>query len=184
MILIVDCGSSKIADIQLCVDEFMDYKTITLTEISEGSFDNIKGVILSGANLLITENNLDIHLIKVKMILNKGIPLLGISFGHQIIGLAHGAFASRMKEDRDWQVIESFEENPLWEKLPNEIEMIEDHCESISVPNGFKLLASSDTCVNEAMQHDSKLIFGVQFHPEVSGNYGRVIFENFIKLCN
>ena len=33
MILIVDCGSSKIVDIQLCVDEFMDYKTITLTEI-------------------------------------------------------------------------------------------------------------------------------------------------------
>lgn len=184
MILIVDCGSSKIVDIQLCVDEFMDYKTITLTEISEGDFDNVKGVVLSGANRLITENNLDSYLINVKMILKKGIPVLGISFGHQIIGLVNGAFASRMKEDRDWQVIESFEKNPLWEKLPNEIEMIEDHCESISVPSGFKLLASSDTCVNEAMQHESKLIFGVQFHPEVSGNHVRVIFENFIKLCS
>ena len=61
--------------------------------------------------------------------------------------------------------------------------MIEDHCESISIPNGFKLIASSDVCVNEAMQHHSELIFGVQFHPEVSGNHGRILFENFIKLC-
>ena len=183
MILIVDCGSSKVPDIETCVDEFMDYKTVALKEVTEIDLENIKGIILSGANLLVTENDIDIYLSKTKILLKKGVPVLGISFGHQIIGLVHGAFASRMKEDRDWQTIESFEENPLWDKLPKETEMIEDHCESISIPNGFKLIASSDVCVNEAMQHHSELIFGVQFHPEVSGNHGRILFENFIKLC-
>jgi GMP synthase (glutamine-hydrolysing) len=32
------------------------------------------------------------------------------------------------------------------------------------------------------MQHLSMPIFGVQFHPEVSGNLGSVVIENFIKL--
>jgi GMP synthase (glutamine-hydrolysing) len=61
--------------------------------------------------------------------------------------------------------------------------MMEDHCESISIPPNFKLIGSSDACVNEAMQHQTKKIYGVQFHPEVSGNHGRVIFENFVHLC-
>ena len=61
--------------------------------------------------------------------------------------------------------------------------MMEDHCETISIPQGFELVASSDACVNEAMQHKERAIFGVQFHPEVSGNHGRILIENFIKVC-
>ena len=34
----------------------------------------------------------------------------------------------------------------------------------------------------KAMQHLSMPIYGVQFHPEVSGNLGSVVIENFIKL--
>jgi GMP synthase (glutamine-hydrolysing) len=61
--------------------------------------------------------------------------------------------------------------------------MMEDHCESISLPKGFKLLAVSDACVNEAMCHASKPWMGVQFHPEVSGNQGTLLIENFVNLC-
>ena len=88
-----------------------------------------------------------------------------------------------MREDRDVQLIEVFEDSLLFDKLPTEFEMLEDHCETISIPQHFKLVASSDACVNEAMEHQSLPIFGVQFHPEVSGNYGRIIFDNFIKIA-
>jgi GMP synthase (glutamine-hydrolysing) len=110
--------------------------------------------------------------------------VLGICFGHQLIGLSFGAFGSRMKDDRGTQLIEIFEKSPLFDKLPSEIEMIEDHCESISIPANFKLIASSDACINESMQHTSLPLFGVQFHPEISGNHGRVLFDNFIRLCD
>jgi GMP synthase (glutamine-hydrolysing) len=60
---------------------------------------------------------------------------------------------------------------------------MEDHCESISVPPGFVLVASSDACVNEIMQHQTKPFFGVQFHPEVSGNHGSLLIENFAKVA-
>ena len=88
-----------------------------------------------------------------------------------------------MREDRDWQLIEAFEDCILFNRLPNEIEMMEDHCESISIPAGFQLVASSDACVNEVMQHTEKAIFGVQFHPEVSGTHGSVLIENFVNHC-
>jgi GMP synthase (glutamine-hydrolysing) len=88
-----------------------------------------------------------------------------------------------MREDRDWQTIELLDPSPLFDKLPDEFEMMEDHCEAISIPPNFNLIAASDACVNEGMQHKELPIFGVQFHPEVSGNYGRTIFENFIRLC-
>lgn len=183
MILIVNCGSSKTMYIEELVYEFIDTKTVALMDFEMKDLEGIKGVILSGAPLLITEIDMTPYLDKMRWIMDTEIPVLGICFGHQLIGLLHGAFGSRMREDRDWQVIEALEDSPLFDRLPNEFRMMEDHCEAISIPAGFKLLAASDVCVNEAMQHQTKFLFGVQFHPEVSGNHGAVLLENFVKIC-
>ena len=183
MILILNCGSSKTPFIEDAVDEFCDYRTVSILEFTQDDLINIDGVIISGAPLLITEQDMQPYLAQLSWIKTTTVPVLGICFGHQLIGLSFGAFGSKMREDRDWQTIEVFEDCPLFEKLPSEFEMMEDHCETISIPAGFKLIASSDACVNEAMQHASLPLFGVQFHPEVSGNLGRVIIDNFIRFC-
>ena len=182
MILLIDCGSSKTPYISDVVDEFMDVKTIGIEDLKKADFETCKGVIISGAPILVTEVDVDPYMNQLDPLRTFDKPILGICFGHQIIGLMSGAFASKMKEDRDWQTIEVYENCPLFDKLPIEVQMMEDHCETISIPAGFKLIASSDACINEAMQHHTKLIFGVQFHPEVSGNHGRVLIENFIRL--
>lgn len=183
MILVVDCGSSKTCYIAQIVDEFIDVRRIPLLDFKKEDLEGIKGVILSGAPLLVTEIDMEPILEKTMWLNDLEIPLFGICFGHQLIGIHHGAFASRMREDRDWQTIEVFEDCPIFNRLPYEVQMMQDHCESISIPPGFQLVASSDTCVNEAMQHTSRPIYGVQFHPEVSGNHGRVVIENFINAC-
>ena len=183
MVLILNCGSSKIDFIEEIVDGFCDFKTFPILDFNDQDVENYTGVIISGAPLLITEQNIAPFLEKIIWVKNTTIPVLGICFGHQLIGLTFGAFASRMREDRDWQTIELLDPSPLFDKLPDEFEMMEDHCEAISIPPNFNLIAASDACVNEGMQHKELPIFGVQFHPEVSGNYGRTIFENFIRLC-
>lgn len=184
MILIIDCGSSKTKFIEQVVYEFIDTRVVSLLDFDTESLINIKGVILSGAPLLITEIDMEPYFEKMSWLRTTDLPVLGICFGHQLIGLLHGAFASRMREDRDWQTIETLEDCPLFDRLPTEFLMMEDHCESISIPSGFQLLAVSDACINEAMSHNEKSIFGVQFHPEVSGNHGAVLLENFVKLCD
>ena len=98
-------------------------------------------------------------------------------------GILHGAMPAKMREDRNWQLIEVFEECPLFERLPNEIELMEDHCEAVSIPKDFIHVAVSDATVNEGMMHQSKPFYGVQFHPEVSGNHGALILENFVHIC-
>jgi len=183
MILIIDCGSQKTPFIEEAVDLQMDYETIGLTEVTPDHTIGKLGVIISGAPILITEIDYTKYLEKLSFIKDSIIPVLGICFGHQMIGLLHGALPSRQKEDRDWQIIETLEDHPLFDKMPTEVEMIEDHCECISLPKDFVLLGVSDACVNEAMYHKEKPLFGVQFHPEVSGNQGTLLIENFVNIC-
>jgi GMP synthase (glutamine-hydrolysing) len=183
MILIIDCGSQKTPFIEEAVDLQMDFETIGLWDVTKVQTEGKLGVVISGAPILITEIDYTKHLEQLSFLKELEIPVLGICFGHQVLGLLHGALPSRQKEDRDWQTIESLEEHVLFDKLPTEFEMMEDHCESISVPKDFRLLAVSDACVNEAMCHTSKQLMGVQFHPEVSGNQGTLLIENFVNIC-
>lgn len=183
MILVIDCGSNKTKYIEQIVDEFIDVKPSKLLDFTLEDLTDISGVIISGAPLLVTEVDTSPYELKLEWIKDTSLPVLGICFGHQMIGMMFDAFPTRMKEDRSWQIIEAFVDSPLLNRLPDEIEMMEDHCETISIPPDFELIASSDTCVNEVMQHKSKPIYGVQFHPEVSGNHGRIILENFVNIC-
>ena len=183
MILIIDCGSQKTPFIEQAIDLEMDYKTVSLFDVTEKDAENCIGIVISGAPILITEVDNSRFLDKLQWIKTIQIPVFGICFGHQIVGLMYGAFGSRQREDRDWQTIERLVDCPLLDKLPDTFEMMEDHCESISIPAGFELVATSDWCVNECMMHKEKPFFGVQFHPEVSGNLGTLLFENFVHIC-
>ena len=52
----------------------------------------------------------------------------------------------------------------------------------ITLPEKFDLLAIFDSCNNESMKHKDKNMYGVQFHPEVSGEAGEIVFDNFLKI--
>jgi GMP synthase (glutamine-hydrolysing) len=183
MILIGDCGSNKTPEIRRIIDDYVNCEVIPLMDIQQKNLEKYEGIVLSGAPILLTEEKTDVYIQSTTWIKNIEIPLLGICFGHQLIGLHYGGIVKKMKEDRELQEIEIFESCALFDRLPEVIQMQEDHCEFVSVPQGFKLIASSDTCFNEAMAHHEKNIFGVQFHPEVSGLQGSLLIENFYKIC-
>lgn len=183
MILIINCGSQKTPYIEQAVDLEMDFQTIGIHDVTKEDALGKAGIILSGAPILLTEVDPSPYVQKLAWLKEINLPIWGICFGHQLLGLLFDARVSRQREDRDWQTIELIADCPLFEKLPTEFEMMEDHCESVSIPVHFQLVAVSDACVNEAMMHESKPIFGVQFHPEVSGNHGNILFENFVHIC-
>lgn len=183
MILVIDCGSSKSPYIAKCIDEFMDVKTIPFEELSAVDLSTYLGVVISGAPILLTDIDSASYLDKISWIKSYEKPILGICFGHQLLGLTYGAAVSLQKEDRDWQTIETLQDDALFNMFPKEFKMMEDHCETISIPQNFIHLAVSDACINEAMKHNDKPCYGVQFHPEVSGNLGCLLFDNFTRIC-
>lgn len=183
-ILIIDCGSKKVSEIQNQLEAIhIKYKTVKWDNVDKENLDKYPGIIISGAPVLLTEVNPEPYLKALNFVLTYENPVLGICFGHQILGLLHGSEVKLCKEDRSWQDINIEQSSTLFNYIRKPYRMIEDHIEEVALPNDFKLLATSKKCKNEAMQHKIKPLFGVQFHPEVSERGGLQLLKNFCKTC-
>ena len=57
-------------------------------------------------------------------------------------------------------------------------------CTISRLSSDLELLGSSVEIKNEIFKHKKKNIFGLQFHPERSGNSGRLLIYNFLTHLN
>jgi len=183
-ILVVDCGSKKIGSIEEIVFEFgFRPLRIRLSDLEQANSAHFSGTIISGSPILLTETDVGDHIKAFEFIRTGRNPVLGICFGHQIMGLLHGARVFRGPECRTNTTLEVLEGNTLFEGLGTNLSVQEDHCEGITPPASFTILAKSEKYDVEAMKHRDRPLYGVQFHPEVSGKIGSRIMGNFLNLC-
>jgi GMP synthase (glutamine-hydrolysing) len=184
-ILIIDCGSSKVPKITSIVKQFgAEVLLVKMQNLQYKHTENCKGIIISGAPILITKSNKEEILKPFLFLKDIDTPILGICFGHQIIGMLYGAEIFIGEEVRTEIPITIVKNSPLFKGITNKTLIVsQDHTEGITLPNGFNLLAKSAHYPNEAMQHKSKKIFGVQFHPETSSDFAKLIVTNFLTLC-
>ena len=98
------------------------------------------------------------------------------------MGLLYGAEVSLGKEDRDLRQMNVLQPNPLFAGIDSAADFQQDNTEEINIPYQFAHLASSSHCHNEAMAHQELPIYGVQFHPETSGDAGEQLINNFLSL--
>lgn len=183
MVLIIDCGYKYIHRLEDLVDQYIDFKTIAIfdfeiDQIPEGT----KGIIISNAQVSVHETNTENYQVKIKPIFDLNLPVLGIGVGHHLLGLCFDALTAYQPYTNELTEVGIFEDIPLFDKLPQDVSLMEDHAGTISIPPSFKLLASSDRSINEAMKHNDKPFYGVQFIPELSGNYGAIVIENFVNI--
>lgn len=184
MILIIDCGYSSIYKLEDLVDQYSDYTTVSIYDIQYEEIQklNPKGAIISHAHISIHETNVEKYIEKIKEVLKLEIPVLGIGVGHHLLGVCFDARPAYEPYRNELVDIGLLETEGLFDKLPYEVQLIKDNAGTISIPPGFQLLASSDYSINEAMKKHDAPIYGVQFLPEVSGNLGAVIMDNFVNI--
>ncbi|MGD1844846.1 MAG: type 1 glutamine amidotransferase [Salibacteraceae bacterium] len=181
---VIDCGSDKIAQITEMLQSLgAQTQTISLLELDEERFPASTPLVFSGNPSLLTDDDPFPMIRKYRWLKYRESAMLGLCFGHQLLGLLHGSRVFLINEDRENRAIYLQPSHPLFEGLSNPSYFQQDHCEAISLPDGFLSLASSDACTLEAMAHPEKPHFGVQFHPEVSGENGRQLFGNFLKIA-
>jgi len=116
----------------------------------------------------------------VKAHLKKQTPTLGVCFGHQTLARClfdlageKPALSKSMNPEVGWQTMRILEESPLFDGLGSTFVSYQSHYEEVSaLPPGTLRLAESDRCSIQAFQVKGAPVFGIQFHPEHSVEYG------------
>jgi GMP synthase (glutamine-hydrolysing) len=114
------------------------------------------------------------------------IPILGICAGAQFMGMFYGGRVEPAVHPEFGKVkIRINNRDALLKDIPPEFIAWESHNDEIkALPDGFELLASSDTCKIQVFSNEKMGRFGIQFHPEVEHTeFGEKIFRNFLDLC-
>lgn len=156
--------------------------------LCKSDLEGFNGIIFSGSPITLvcedrkTCENRDEYLELFPFIKEIQTPILGICFGHQVIGHTFGSWYYVDEFINGDNTIEVVEPNILFKGI-KDLVFQENHEQHITVPDDFILLAKSANCQNESMKHKDKDIFWVQFHPEISGKSGKKLLENFLKIC-
>ena len=119
-------------------------------------------------------------------IFSLGIPVLGICYGCQLIAHTLGGKVTHA-DTREYGKCEiSYGASRLFKGIASENICWMSHTDYVStVPQGFKVTATTATCPAAGFENDSKNIYGIQFHPEVHHTReGDKILRNFLyEIC-
>ena len=186
-ILVLDFGSQYTQLIARRVRESNVYSEILPWDIDEDKIKSMspKGIILSGGPDSVT-NTYTPRVPKIVFELN--IPILGICYGMQTLAEQMGGqVISTDQKEFGYAELMINNESVLFSDLQKSLNVWMSHGDQVQdLPDDFELVASTETAPIAAMQHNSKPIYALQFHPEVTHTEdGKVVLDNFIfKVCN
>ena len=116
-----------------------------------------------------------------------GVPILGICYGMQFMAYTLGGDVKRAdKREYGQMEVKLNNKSKLFKGFEDTNICLMSHTDYVDIlPEGFKNIASSNTCKIAAMENVEKDFYGVQFHPEVNHTIdGDKIIENFvIDIC-
>jgi len=191
-VVIIDYGAGNIQSIQFALDRlgFTSFLSHDKDEISKAEKVIFPGVgHAESAMKMLKEKGLHNIIVDLKQ------PVLGICLGMQLMcksteegpteGL--GIFDVEVKlfktdqkvPHMGWNLIKSLKSD-LLKGLPEETYMYFVH--SFYVPTNQESIADSDYVFPFCAALQKNNFYGVQFHPEKSGNWGERILSNFLSL--
>lgn len=193
-ILIIDFGSQYTQLIARRVREIGVYCEIYPYDADAAAISdfNANGIILSGGPETVTEGDAPQA---PALIFDLGIPVLGICYGMQTMASQMGGRveASEHKEFgyasirarghtalltdiEDHTTSEGFGMLDVWMSHGDKV---------VALPDGFKLMASTDSAPIAGMADEERRFYGLQFHPEVTHTKqgGRILSRFVTEIC-
>ena len=115
-------------------------------------------------------------------------PILGVCLGHQAIGQAMGGKVIRAPELMHGKTSRiSHTGRGIFRGLNSGFEATRYHSlivERATLPPSLTITASTEDGLIMAVEHQSRPLYGVQFHPEsIASENGHAILQNFMNLA-
>ena len=180
-IIILDFGSQTTQLIGRRVRELDTFCEILPYNKFPKNDPSVIGVILSGSPFSVYDEKA----FKIELDEIRGkYPILGICYGAQFMSYALGGKVEPA-ESREYgrANLQTFDHvNPLFKGFDEHSQVWMSHGDTITaLPEGFKVIASTDKVVNAAYQAEGEPLWGVQFHPEVFHSVqGSLLLKNFV----
>ena len=189
-ILILDFGSQYTQLIARRVREANVYSEIHPFDMSAEDIQafNPKAIILSGGPESVTIEN-DIK--APEIIFQLGIPLLGICYGMQTMAAQLGGkVESSTMREFGYARVRARGHTALLKDIQDDmndeghglLDVWMSHGDNVvELPEGFKVMASTDNAPVAGMADEERRFYGVQFHPEVTHTtQGEAILKRFL----
>lgn len=180
-IIILDFGSQTTQLIGRRVRELDTFCEILPYNKFPEDDESVIGVILSGSPFSVYDKEaFKIDLDKIK----GRYPILGICYGAQYIAYSHGGkvepAGTREYGRANLGMIDT--NDPLFKGFVPNSQVWMSHGDSITaIPEGYKVIASTDKVKYAAFASETEKIWGVQFHPEVfHSTQGTQLLKNFV----
>jgi len=114
-------------------------------------------------------------------------PILGICLGNQAFGLVFGGKIEKLEiplHGKTSEITVTGKNSILFKDMPEKFNVMRYHSLYVSeenLPEELTVTAKSDDGIIMALEHKTKDIYGIQFHPEsFFTEYGKNIIKNFI----
>lgn len=182
-IIVLDFGSQYNQLITRRIREFGIYSELLSHKLTAAEIKQMdpKGIIFSGGpNSVYDQNAFQVD----PEIFQLGIPILGICYGMQLMAhdLTGGKVENATNKEYGKAIIQVKDAHAkLFRDLPERQTVWMSHGDLVTqVPDGFKILATSENCPISAMADDQRKFYGIQFHAEVRNTeYGNEILRHF-----
>ncbi len=184
-ILILDFGSQYTQLIARRLREINVYCEIHPFNADLTAFSSFppSGVILSGGPMSVNDEgapHLNTH------IFSWDVPVLGICYGLQIIAHTQKPGSVSKSDKREFGRAELILDTacPLFDGLPETSQVWMSHGDKLNaLPDQFEVIAHTSNAPVAAARHQTKPIYGVQFHPEVvHTEHGARLLTNFARI--
>lgn len=193
-ILILDFGSQVTQLIARRVRDAQVYCEIHPCDVSDEFIRNFgaRGVILSGSHLSAYAETTDKA---PAAVFTLGVPVLGICYGMQTMAQQlGGAVEAGHQREFGYAEVRTHGRTPLLQGLSDShdaegralLKVWMSHGDKVTkLPEGFELIASTESCPIAGIADEKRHFYGLQFHPEVTHTLqGQSMLTRFVReIC-